>query len=279
MRLSSRPAARRRLLAATVAAAATARVAPAVAAPTATSYAPAATATIRPGVQTVTAGAQCTANFVYTDATGTYLGQAAHCSGTGGATETNGCSAASLPLGTPVKVTGASRSGTMVYNSWLAMQAAGEKDPNACSYNDLALIRLDPVDVAKTNPSVPFWGGPTGTNTTGAGLGARVYSYGNSSLRLGLSPLSPKTGISLGTSGGGWNHPVYTASPGIPGDSGSAFLDAQGRALGVLSTLALAPFAGSNGVSDVSRMVAYARGHGMPGLTVVNGTEPFAPLF
>ncbi|MCW2567634.1 MAG: hypothetical protein JWN54_1731, partial [Mycobacterium sp.] len=31
-----------------------------------------------------------------------YLGQAAHCAGTGAATETNGCTAASRPLGTPV---------------------------------------------------------------------------------------------------------------------------------------------------------------------------------
>ena len=225
-------------------------------------YAPAATATVHPGVMTYTAGAQCTANFVYTDGVSTFLGQAAHCSGTGGSTETNGCSAGSLPLGTKVTVTGASKPGTMVYNSWLAMQQAGTTDANTCAYNDLALIKLDPADVARTNPSVPFWGGPKGVNTTGAPAGSRVYSYGNSSLRLGLSPLSPKTGISVGTNGGGWNHPVYTVTPGIPGDSGSAFLDAQGRALGVLSTLALAPLAGSNGVSDVSRMVAFARTHG-----------------
>ena len=53
---------------------------PAAAAPT---WAPAATATIHPGVQLVTDGAQCTANFVFADATDVYLGQAAHCSGTG----------------------------------------------------------------------------------------------------------------------------------------------------------------------------------------------------
>src|SRR4051812_12749137 len=51
-----------------------------VAGPTASgaapAYAPAATATIHPGVQTFTAGGQCTANFVYTDGTNTYIGQA-----------------------------------------------------------------------------------------------------------------------------------------------------------------------------------------------------------
>jgi hypothetical protein len=48
--------------------------------------------------------------------------------------------------------------------------------------------------------------------------------YGNSGLRLGITQLSPKSGVSLGTSGGGWTHPAYTVTPGIPGDSGSAFL-------------------------------------------------------
>lgn len=46
--------------------------------------------TIHPGVVTTTGKAQCTANFVYTAAGHTYLGQAAHCSGTGKETDTNG---------------------------------------------------------------------------------------------------------------------------------------------------------------------------------------------
>jgi len=74
-------------------------------------WAPAATAAIHPGVQTFTAGAQCTANFVYTDATTVYIGQAAHCSGTGGNTETDGCTSGSLPVGTAVTVTGAAKPG------------------------------------------------------------------------------------------------------------------------------------------------------------------------
>jgi hypothetical protein len=248
--------------------------APAQAAPT---WAPEATATIHPGVQTDTAGGQCTANFIFTAGADVYIGQAAHCSGTGGQTETDGCLSGSLPLGTPVTVEGASRPGTMVYNSWLAMQAAGETDPNACAYNDLALVRLDPADVASVNPTVPHWGGPVGVDSNGTTQGERVYSYGNSSLRLGLTQLSPKTGISLGAQGGGWTHLVYTVSPGIPGDSGSAFLDATGRAVGVLSTLQVAPVAASNGVSDISRMVAYARSHdpALADLTVVNGTRAF----
>src|SRR5689334_10642175 len=118
-------------------------------------WAPAATATIHPGVQVFTDGAQCTANFVFADATDIYLGQAAHCSGTGEATDTNGCTAQSLPLGTPVDIEGADVTGTMAYNSWLTMQKVGEKDPDACAYNDLALIEIPNSALGKVNPSVP----------------------------------------------------------------------------------------------------------------------------
>jgi hypothetical protein len=128
------------------------------------------------------------------------------------------------------------------------------------------------------NPTVSFWGGPVGLHANGTTAGDRVYSYGNSSLRGGIEALSPKTGVSVGDDGNHWSHNVYTVTPGIPGDSGSGFMDANGRALGVLSTVQLAPLVGSNGVGDLSNEVAYAGNHGVPGLSVVPGTEPFSPL-
>jgi hypothetical protein len=238
-------------------------------------WAPAATAAIHPGVQTFTDGAQCTANFVFYDASDVYIGQAAHCSGTGGSTETNGCDSGSLPAGTAVEVGGASRPGTLVYNSWLTMQAKGETDPNTCAYNDLALVRLNPADAGKVNPSIPHWGGPNAVGATTA-LRDKVYSYGNSELRGGVTQLSPKEGYSLGDGGGGWTHSVYTATPGIPGDSGSAFLSQSGAALGVLSTVAIAPLAGSNGVGDVAKEFSYMKANSsFSGVSLALGTEPF----
>src|SRR5262245_10041967 len=69
-------------------------------------WAPAATAEIHPGTMMYTDGAQCTANFVYTDSAGSvYVGYAAHCAGTGGQTDTNGCNTGSVPLGTAVDFT------------------------------------------------------------------------------------------------------------------------------------------------------------------------------
>jgi hypothetical protein len=239
-------------------------------------WAPAGSAPVHPGVMTFTDGGQCTSNFVFFDASNNvYIGQAAHCAGTGGNTETNGCDAGTLPVGTQVEVDGASRPGTMVYSSWVTMQAGNERDENTCQYNDLALVKLDPADAGKVNPSVPYWGGPNGLGDATAS-GEDVFSYGNSSLRLGISTLSPKKGKSLGTDSGGWNHQVYTATPGIPGDSGSGFLDSGGKAFGTLSTVALAPFPASNGVGDLAHELDYMRAHSsFTGVQLANGTVAF----
>ncbi len=240
-------------------------------------WAPAKTAMIHPGVQVFTEGAQCTSNFVFQEGSSVFLGQAAHCAGTGGQTETDGCSSGSLPLGTPVEVTGATKPGTLAYSSWLTMQAKGETDPDTCAFNDLSLIRLDPADIAGVNPSVPGFGGPTGVGVVGD-LGSTVYSYGNSSLRAGIAKLSPKQGVVVQNEGGGWSHVVITLTPGIPGDSGSGFFTDSGQAFGVLSTLQIAPLTGTNGVSDLGKALAYMRANtSFGGMQLVQGTEPFKP--
>jgi hypothetical protein len=234
-------------------------------------------ATIRPGSQTVTEGSgQCTSNFVFENGDDVLIGQAAHCAGTGEATDTDGCAAATLPVGTRVDVEGAEHRGELVYSSWVEMKQRGETDADACAANDFALVRLDPRDAAKVNPSIPFWGGPTALGAEDATAGQTVHSYGNSSLRLGLETLKPKVGLHLGRDLGGWSHQIATLTPGVPGDSGSAVLSSDGRALGTLSTLALAPIPGSNGVGDLGREVEYARdAAGFSGLRLAVGTEPF----
>ena len=252
---------------------------PVTSASAAPTWAPAATAQVHPGVQTSTGGQQCTANFVFTDSAGdVYLGQSAHCASTSGPTVTNGCQAGTFPVGTQVTVGGATRPGTMVYNSWGAMKAAGENaSTDVCRYNDFSLVKLDPADYGRVNPSVPFWGGPQAL-ATGAESFTEVYTYGNSSLRLGITTLSPKQGYTVNDnpSGTGWTHTVYTVSPGIPGDSGSAFLDAFGNALGTLSTVGAT---GANGVGNLSQELAYLRTHSaFTTLALATGTEQFAPL-
>jgi len=245
------------------------------AAEAAPTWAPAATATIHPGVQTITSGGQCTANFIFYNASDVFIGQAAHCSSTSAATETNGCTANSLPLGTKVDVGGASQPGTLVYNSWLTMQALGETNANICAGNDFALVQLAPADAAKANPSIPHWGGPTGIGSS-APLLSLVYSYGNSELRLGITALSPKIGVGQGTVSGGWQHNTTLVTPGLPGDSGSALLDSNGRAIGVLSTLGVGvPGGVTNTFGDIAHELNYLNSHTSLGVTLATGTVPF----
>lgn len=239
-------------------------------------WAPASTATIHPGVNTNTAGS-CTSNFIYYNGDNIYIGQAAHCASTGESTDTDGCSSGSLPEGSPVTITGASKPGVLAYSSWIRMQQRGETDANTCAYNDLALVLIDPADHDKINPSVPTFGGPTGLRTSGLGNLEQVYSYGNSILRQGVTLLSPKYGVNIQDEGDGWSHNVGTVSPGIPGDSGSGFFDKKGLAFGTLSTLQFAPIPASNGVGDLAKELAYAKTFSdFAGVELATGTEPFA---
>ncbi len=242
---------------------------------------------IGPGVQMFTSGAQCTGNFAFADRRGRrYIGYAAHCAGRGGATDTDGCQTRSLPLGTRVRfasgATAVTRGttlghGRLVYSSWRSMRSAGTRSANACAANDFALVRVDASDRRRVDPTVSFWGGPTGLGGP-APATSTVYSWGQSSLRP-TTLLSPKTGLSLGATYGGWGMDVYTVTPGIPGDSGSGFLDAQGRAVGTLSTVAIAPLSGSNGLGNLRRELAFARKHsGIEGLRLLHGRQPFSPL-
>ncbi len=252
-------------------------------------WAPAASAPVHPGVMTYTSGGQCTANFVYVTTTKVYLGQAAHCGSTGNNTQTNGCTTGSVPLGTPVEVdgdNGRTYQGKLAYSSWITMQALHETNAAVCQFNDLALVELtDASPGSFVNPSVPAWGGPVGLTTTTPAVGSNIYTYGNSSLRLGITLLSPKNGTLLSNDPSGWSHTVRTYNPGIPGDSGSGFLDATGHALGVLSTLnagVSGTVTGPNGVwnaiGDVAKELAYLNANGGLGtVSLEPGTQPFNP--
>ena len=253
----------------------------------AATWAPEAKATIKPGVQMVTAGAQCTANFVFKDAAGhVYVGYAAHCAGTGSSSDTNGCTTKSLPLGTKVEfVTGGNLlsggqtvgTGKLAYSSWRTMQRRGTKDPGRCAYNDLALVRVDPASVSHVNPTVPVWGGPSAISTTTLTAGAPIYTVGNSGLRSGTA--AAKTGHVTGVVAGGLAYDETTGNPGIPGDSGSGFMDQHGHPVGVLSTLSvglgLQPV--SNTMGNIVRELGYAKLYGgISGLYLVKGTRAFS---
>lgn len=236
-------------------------------------------AAIGPGVEVATpvgSGAElCTANFVYTDGETVFLGTAAHCMGTADAgTSVDGCAEPVMDEGIAVSIRGRDGqdyTGTLAYNSWGTMQANGETDPALCTENDLALVALAPQDVARTSPTVPAFGGPTALDTDGTTNGERVFSYQPN--QLGVTP--NKQGRSLGQPDP-WTHVVTTVPPGVPGDSGSGYLDGEGRAFGSLSSL-MAPTT-TNGVADIAQALAYAAKKGSVGdVELVPGDRPFSP--
>ena len=235
--------------------------APAAAEPT---WAPAASAPVHPGVQTVLRQRPVHGELrlLRRRATTSTSARPPTAPSTGGSTSTNGCDTGSLPLGTPVEVDGASKPGTLAYNSWLAMQAAGETDANTCDYNDLALVKLDPADYGKVNPSIPFWGGPTGlTDTTRHGRQGPLLRQLLAA--PGHHAAQPEGGRSASArpaaAGATRSTPSRPASPVTRAARSST---ATGKAFGVLSTLQIAPKVGANGVGDLSRELAYANAHG-----------------
>lgn len=255
---------------------------------------------IGPGVRIATpirGGAElCTANFLFTGAGrldghadgewgaehqaapsgDLYLGAAAHCTAAEESmSSVNGCVEPVLPDGTEVRIAGRdgrTYSGTVAYNSWRVMQDRGETDRDLCLFNDLSLIRLSPEAAAVADPTVPGFGGPTGLDTDGTVDGEPVYSHQPNQL-----PATPnKRGVSLGRPEGPRTHVVLTAPGGVPGDSGAGFLDREGRAFGLLSSL-LAPTS-ANGVTDLALALDYAAEHGRLGpVELVPGTRPFSP--
>jgi hypothetical protein len=241
--------------------------------------APATSATITPGALLISPvderiTSSCTAAFVFAGGDATYLGYAAHCAGSSESMGLSGCKEPTLPLGTDVTIVGndgSRASGRLAYTSWGTMQERGEADPALCLHNDFALVKVDAADVPRVDPTMPSVGGPTGLDTDGTVFGEPVTSY-----QPHAGDTSVKQGRSLGTGGGGLAHRVETRPPGRPGDSGSGYLDGDGRAFGVLSTL-FTDGSATNGVTDLAHALDYANTYGGIGqVALVPGKRPFA---
>lgn len=205
-------------------------------------------ATIRPGVQVISKTGQCTSNFVFTspDGADVYLGLAAHC-------------VEGLPMGEAMDIGPGVATGSLAYSSWATMADVEEQDALALEYNDFALVLIAPADRALVHPSVRHFGGPTAiADSSKMAAPAKVLTYGNSGLRAQQEPLSWHEGYVLDNPNA-WTTTIYTATPGVPGDSGSAVMTGDGQALGILVTLTIAPTAGSNGVTSLDMALAYAR--------------------
>lgn len=210
-------------------------------------------ATVRPGVQllpfVLAPGVElhdCTSNFVFRspDNASLYLGTAAHCID-------------GMNIGDAVSIADGAATGTLAYSSWATMDEIEEKDETIRSLNDFALVRIDNESRAAVHPAMLRFGGPVGLlEAEGAAVGDKVLSYGNSALRMRAEPTSWKEGMVRAVPND-WTYRVHFVTPGIPGDSGSGAMTADGRALGVVVTLGL--LGGDNGVTSLARALEYAR--------------------
>ena len=212
---------------------------------------------IRPGINMEFQGAGCTTSFVlHLNWTRYFLATAAHCVEDGSSDDTNGCTAP-LSDGTKARLLlegGGTATATIAYTSWDTMQRLGGAGDDACRGNDFALLEVAPLDLDELHPASLHFEAPTGLAERPT---PTVYGYGASSLKGGVEEVHPKEGRHLGMANGGWSHHVYLASPGIPGDSGGHIMTSDGKALGVASTILLAPTPASNHYTDLARALAY----------------------
>lgn len=163
---------------------------------------------LQPGTEVSTPVGGCSLNFVFKDASNTYIGTAGHCaSGTGGRVSTPGIGAWGTIV---VDIDGAT---------------------------DFALIRVDAAKLGLVRADVQHWGGPTGVigpSETAPGDLLAIYGYG-----IGFSLTEPsraKQGVLLD------HTPTeYVADTwAVNGDSGGPVLHkATGKALGVISSFNL----------------------------------------
>jgi hypothetical protein len=108
--------------------------------------------------------------------------------------------------------------------------------------NDFALIRLAPKTV--TLATVCAWGGPVAVAPPVQQAPQPFFHYGQGELPRQVSPA--RTGTTQPTAGGN-----YQSALGIvdAGDSGSPALDNQGRAIGVITVIAIGAGAGDIGIN------------------------------
>lgn len=223
-------------------------------------------ASVRPGVQIRSSSGQCTSNFLFrTPSNSTLmLGVAAHCVSENPRAG-DGCDTDTGPFepGAKVQIEGASNAGVLVYSSWFTMQATNESDSDACRLNDFALIAVHPGDRTSVHPALMHYGGPTALAGAGSlSPGDKVLWYGNSGTRSGIDEIQRNEGYVV-REDGSRGFVMYSATPGVPGDSGSAVISNDGAAAGILSTVRIAPESGSNGVALLEPALAYANQNGV----------------
>ena len=173
---------------------------------------------VRPGGELQTEIGICTMNFLFeTPARERFIGTAGHCIlGEGPIADNAGEKTWPKGQGPVAKDSDGTRIGEFAY--------AILQDPK-----DFALIRLDPG--VQSSPEMCNYGGPTGINDD-VSDGPKVLQYFGNGVAVGTA-LPARSAVAMGFPNA--DH-VYAAGLALPGDSGSAVITDDGRAVGVLVT-------------------------------------------
>src|SRR5687767_9451342 len=176
---------------------------------------------VRPGGELRSDIGQCTLNFLFKTPEGErYIGTAGHCIlGEGPVADSAGEKMWPKGQGPAATSPDGKRFGEFAY--------AVLQDPK-----DFALIRLDPG--VEASPEMCNYGGPTGINDD-ISDGPKVLQYFGNGVGIG-SAVPARSAVSIGFPNA--DH-VYAAGLALPGDSGSAVITDDGRAVGVLVTSGL----------------------------------------
>ena len=203
---------------------------------------------VRPGGEVQTEQGLCTLNFLFVTPEGErFIGTAGHCIvGEGPVADNAGEKTWAKGTGPAAKDAAGTRFGEFAY--------AVLQDPK-----DFALIRLDPG--VEASPEMCNYGGPTGINDD-ISDGPQVLQYFGNGVGIG-STVPARSAVSMGFPNA--DH-VYAAGLALPGDSGSAVITDDGRAVGVLVTTGLHGLGfdengvdfGTMGITRISPQIARA---------------------
>jgi hypothetical protein len=179
---------------------------------------------VRPGGTLHSDIGQCTMNFLFeTPDHERFIGTAGHCIlGEGPVADHGGEKTWPKGQGPVAKDDAGKRFGEFAY--------AVLQDPK-----DFSLIRIDPG--IESSPEMCDFGGPTGINDDITGDPTVLEYFGNG---VGIGQALPaRSAVAMGLVNA--DH-VYAAGLALPGDSGSAVISEDGRAVGVLVTVGVHGF-------------------------------------
>jgi hypothetical protein len=199
---------------------------------------------IRPGAWII-APSGCTTNFVFGSRSDYYIGTAGHCANVGDEVTLIAAPGVLMNIGKAVK------------------------SVNNGIGNDFALIDVRPSMEQYVNPSMTYFGGPTGA---GSPQPDDIVEHAGHGLVIGTGG-TPRAGIVVYRGHGDGGDAFAWTGAASPGDSGSAVRLANGKAAGDLTHLVVGgPYVPGNVAgTTIARMLTIA---GKPLATAPDGPDP-----